>query len=134
MAEIRADFRAQFPVFDVPVITDAILDQYINLAFCNVPGGFIQCGFECAYEAFLYGIAHNLTYFDALNSTSLIPGIKDKVKSKSADGLSISYENNQSDSTPTNLANFFSATPYGMLLLTMLDTCGLTSSPGGFIV
>jgi len=132
MLEIRDDFRLQFPVF--AGLSDDVLDRYIELSFCTVPGGFVNCGFECAYEAFLYGIAHNLAYFNVLGGENSIPGLKKNAKSRAADGLAISYDNNISKGTNANIYNYFSTTSYGMLLLTMLDNCGLTSSPGGFIV
>ena len=129
--QIRDDFRAKFPVFDL--VDDSVLDMYIELSFCDVPAGFANCGFDCAYQAFLYGIAHNLAYFNVL--TGGAPINTRLVKSKSADGLSISYEEiKASANTSANLYNYFSTTPYGRLLLSLMDTCGLTSSPGGFIV
>jgi hypothetical protein len=130
--QIRDDFRLKFPVF--ASLADATLDMYIELSFCDVPAGFINCGFDCAYQAFLYGIAHNLTYFNALGGNASIPQNSRIVSSKSADGLTISYEAiNTPANTPANIYNYFSTTPFGRLLLSLLDTCGLTSSCGGFI-
>lgn len=131
--QIIIDFKLKFPVF--ASLTDETLEMYIDLAFCDVPGGFVNCDFDCAYLAFQYGLAHNLVYFNALGGGSSVPITSRLVKSRSADGLSTSYEETKaSDGTPANLYNYFSTTPYGRLLLSLLDTCGLTSSPGGFIV
>ena len=127
MSGIRADFIAQFPEFTG--LTDSVLDRFINQSFCNVPNGFVTCC--CCYTAFLFGVAHNVSYF---NNGSGAPKLQKNAKSKSADGLSISYDNIRSDGTPANMQNFFSTTPYGMTLLEMLDSCGLTMSPGGFVV
>lgn len=129
LADVRSDFRAQFPEY--AGLTDEVLNRYINQSFCNVPGGFATCC--CGYQAFLFGVAHNINYFNALAGTS-VAKLQRNAKSKSADGLSITYENLVSDGTPANIANYFSTSAYGVVLLEMLDSCGLTMSPGGFVV
>lgn len=130
--EIIVDFKDCFPAF--AGLSDEVLERYIEISFCTVPAGIINCGFDCAYKTFLYGIAHNLAYFNVLGGEAVVPGMKKNATSKSADGLSIAYENVRDSGTPANIYNYFSTTPYGMTLLMMLDNCGLTSSPGGFIV
>jgi hypothetical protein len=130
IADIIADFKASFPAFTS--LTDPVLTRYINQSFCIVPAGFVNCGFDCAYDGFLYGLAHNLVFNDVL--TGGIPSLKKNVASKSAGGLAISYQNLVSNGTPTNIANYFGTTTYGMTMLAMLDACGLTNSCGGFIV
>lgn len=127
MEQIRTDFIAQFPEFTG--LTNPVLDRFINQSFCNVPNGFVTCC--CCYTAFLFGVAHNTSYF---NNGSGAPRLQKNAKSKKADGLSISYNDVVSPGTPANMINFFSVTPYGMTLLEMLDSCGLTMSPGGFVV
>lgn len=127
MEQIRTDFIAQFPEFTG--LTDPVLDRFINQSFCNVPNGFVTCC--CCYTAFLFGVAHNTSYF---NNGSGAPKLQKNAKSKKADGLSISYDDVVSEGTPANMINYFSVTPYGMALLEMLDSCGLTMSPGGFVV
>lgn len=127
MGQIRADFVAQFPEFNG--LTDPVLDRFINQSFANVPSGFVTCC--CCYSAFLFGVAHNVSYFNKGNAA---PKLQKNAKSKSADGLSISYEDAKSSGTPANIINFFSTTPYGLTLLSMLDSCGLTMSGGGFVV
>lgn len=122
-----------FPPFGT-VPADDILTRYINISFCNIPNGFVQCGECCAYDAFLYGLAHNLVYFKVLGDASQIPALQKNAKTKTADGLSITYENLVSEGTPANIANFFNTSAYGVMLLEMLDSCGLTMSPGGFLV
>lgn len=134
--EIIADFREMFPPFAIDP-SDDVLTQYINISFCNIPNGFVNCDCgdsDCAYTAFLYGLAHNLVYFKVLGDTSQIPALQKNAKSKSADGLSITYENLVSDGTPANIANYFGTSAYGIMLLGLLDSCGLTMSPGGFAV
>jgi len=130
IVEIIADFKESFPAFSA--LSDSILTRYINQAFCVIPNGFVNCGFDCAYDGFSYGLAHNLVYNDVLNGG--IPSLKKDVASKSVGGLSISYNNLRSEGTPTNIANYFSTSSYGQTMLAMLDACGLTSSCGGFVV
>jgi hypothetical protein len=132
LADIRNDLKTQFPPF--ASLTDDVLDRYIDLSFCNVPSGFVNCGFDCAYKAFLYGLAHNLAYNNVLGGESSIPSIKKNASSKSADGISISYDNNISKGVAPNIYNYFSTTSYGIILLSLFDSCGLSNSCGGFVV
>ena len=129
--EIIVDLKAKFPVF--AGLSDEVLTSFIEMSFCNIPGGFVNCGFTCAYQGFLYGVAHNLAYQDALGTGGIV-SLKKNVASKTAGGLSISYQNETSSGTPSNIFNYFGTTAYGQTMLSMLDTCGLTSTPGGYVV
>ncbi len=136
--QIIADFREMFPPY-VSNPSDAVITRYIETTFCNVPNGIVNCscgnsGDDCVYTMFLYALAHNLTYFSALGTASLIPSLPRLVSSKSADGLKISYEKPANPTDPTYLQAFFSLTPYGMMFLQMISACGLLNSPGGFVV
>lgn len=130
IADIITDLTESFPAF--VGLSDTVLTRYINQAFCIVPNGFVNCGFTCCYDALLYGTAHILVYNDVL--TGGTPTLKKNVGSKSAGGLSISYQNEMPNGTPSNIANYFGTTSYGQTMLTLLDSCGLTNTCGGFIV
>jgi len=130
IADIIADFKAQFPAFSA--ITNSTLTTYINLSFNIIPNGFVNCGFDSAYDGYLFGLAHILVYNDVL--TGGIPSLKKSVDSKTAGSLSISYQDNIPTKTPANTYNYFSTTNYGLTMLAMLDSCGLTNTCGGFIV
>lgn len=130
--EVRDDLKELFPPF--AGLGDDILDRYIDISYCNIPGGFVNCGFDCAYQGFLFGVAHNLAYYDVLGTGTGIASLKKNVSSKSAGALSIAYQNETSTGTPSNIFNYFGTTAYGQTMLSMLDTCGLTMSPGGFVV
>lgn len=132
LSEIIADIKAQFPVFNG--VSDALLTRIISLSYANIPNGFIYCDFETSYTAFLYGVAHNLVAQDALGGGSSIPTLKKNIASRTAGGLSISYTNLESKGVGASIANYFSSTNYGLTMLSMLETCGLTATPGGFVV
>ena len=129
--QILADFRDQFPEFDT--VDDAVVNRVINQAFLIVPNGVVNCGIDHAYQTLLFGIAHILYYQDALTAGGVVTLKKDQ-KSKSAQDLSITYENPKSLGTPGNINNYFSTSAYGLTVLELLDVCGLTMSCGGFVV
>jgi hypothetical protein len=115
------DFKARFPNID-----PALADQYVpileNVYICYYSFQY-DADNKCTQEAILNLIAHLLVLESKSSSAS-----NRNTASKSADGLSVSYEA-VSDATSSERTRFFNTTKYGQQFLI------LTSNRiGGFFV
>ncbi len=113
------EFRARFPEFVDPPVTDDQIQALIDDTLCN----FDQERWDCLYKRghSLY-VAHLLTVTSGQQAGNGGSVGLDAAQSKAVDGVSVSY----ATYTPDNFNDaFFAGTSYGREYLMMRDKVGI---------